>query len=265
MQHRRLFGKVASPWPVFFARKSYMNALCSYELRSLWCRAATVNFKETMMKNILFVSSSPRGRESYSNRVARRIVDDLIVRHPDARVIVRDVARQPLPHIGAAFATGRVLPGEKRSALEQQALALSETLVDELLAADIVVVAVPMHNFGIPSSLKAWIDHIVRPGRTFSYSEKGAQGLVTGKKVVLVFARGGVYSDGPMQGFDFQEPYVRAVLGMIGATDVDVVRVEGVALGNETARQALRSAEAQADAIVRRITAPVADDVRVVA
>jgi FMN-dependent NADH-azoreductase len=218
-----------------------------------------------MMKNILFVPSSPRGWESYSHRVARRIVDDLIVRHPDARVIVRDVAKQPLPHIGAAFAAGRALPGEKRTALEQQALALSDALVDELLAADIVVVTVPMHNFGIPSSLKAWIDHIVRPGRTFSYSKKGAQGLVTGKKVVLVFARGGVYSDGPMRGFDFQEPYVRAVLGFIGVTDIDIVRVEGVAFGDEAARQALRSAEADADAIVGRISAPVTDDVRAVA
>jgi FMN-dependent NADH-azoreductase len=218
-----------------------------------------------MMKDILFVPSSPRGWESYSHRVARRIVDDLIVRHPDARVVVRDVAKQPLPHVGAAFAAGRALPGEKRTAAEQQALALSDALVDELFAADIVVIAAPMHNFGVPSSLKAWIDHIVRPGRTFSYSEKGPQGLVTGKRAVLVFARGGVYSDGPMQGFDFQEHYLRSVLGFIGITDVDVVRVEGVAFGDEAAGQALRSAEAEADAIVRRIAAPVAEDVRAVA
>src|SRR6266403_4012181 len=91
--------------------------------------------KERTMKNILFVTSSPRGRESYSHRVARRIVDDLIVRDPDARVVVRDVAKQPLPHIGVAFAAGRALPGEKRTALEQQAVALSDALVDELLAA----------------------------------------------------------------------------------------------------------------------------------
>jgi len=217
------------------------------------------------MMNILFVSSSPRGGESYSNRVARRIVDDLIARNRGAHVVARDVARQPLPHIGAAFASGRMVAAEKRSDADWQALALSDALVDELFAADVIVIAAPMHNFGLPSSLKAWIDHIVRPGRTIAYSGKGAQGLVTGKKAVLVFARGGVYSEGPMQAFDFQEPYLRAALGFIGITDVEVVRVEGVALGEEAVSQALRSAEAQADAIVRTIVVQVADDVRAAA
>ena len=215
--------------------------------------------------NILFVPSSPRGGESYSHRVARRIVDDLIARNPGARVVVRDVARQPLPHIGAAFASGRMVPAEKRSDADWQALALSDALVDELFAADVIVIAAPMLNFGVPSSLKAWIDHIVRPGRAFTYSDKGPQGLVTGKKAVFVFARGGVYSEGPMQALDFQEPYLRAVLGFIGITDVEVVRVEGVAFGEEAVNQALRSAEVRANAIVRRIVARIADDVRAAA
>ena len=215
--------------------------------------------------NILLVSSSPRGGESYSHRVARRIVDDLVDGNPGARVVVRDVARQPLPHITETFGTARVAPVEKRSDADRQALLLSDALVDELLAADVIVIAAPMHNFGLPSSLKAWIDHIVRPGRTFSYSEKGPQGLVTGKKAVFVFARGGLYSDGPMQAFDFQEPYLRAALGFVGITDVEVVRVEGVAFGEEAVSQALRSAEAQADAIVRKIGEQVADSVRVAA
>ena len=215
--------------------------------------------------NILFVSSSPRGGESYSYRVARRIVDDLIARNPGARVVVRDVARQPLPHIVSAFASGRTVPAEKRSDADWQALALSDALVDELFAADVIVIAAPMHNFGVPSSLKAWIDHIARPGRAFTYSDKGPQGLVTGKKAVFVFARGGVYSEGPMQAFDFQEPYLRAVLGLIGITDVEIVRVEGVAFGEEAINQALRSAEARADAIVRGIVARIADDVRAAA
>lgn len=215
--------------------------------------------------NILFVPSSPRGGESYSHRVARRIVDDLVARNPGARVVVRDVARQPLPHIGAAFASGRMVPAEKRSDADWQALALSDALVDELFAADVIVIAAPMLNFGVPSSLKAWIDHIVRPGRAFTYSDKGPQGLVTGKKAVFVFARGGVYSEGPMQALDFQEPYLRAVLGFIGITDVEVVRVEGVAFGEDAVNQALRSAEVRANAIVRRIVARIADDVRAAA
>ena len=215
--------------------------------------------------NILFVPSSPRGGESYSHRVARRIVDDLVARSPGARVVVRDVARQPLPQIDAAFASGRMVPAEKRSDANWQALALSDALVDEVFAADVIVIAAPMHNFGVPSSLKAWIDHIVRPGRAFTYSDKGPQGLVTGKKAVFVFARGGVYSEAPMQALDFQEPYLRAVLGFIGITDVEVVRVEGVAFGEEAVNQALRSAEVRADAIGRRIVARTADDVRAAA
>ena len=210
--------------------------------------------------DILFVSSSPRGGESYSHRIARRVVSDLVASNPGARVVVRDVAKQPLPHIDAAFGAGRIVPAEKRSEADWQALALSDALVDQLLAADVIVVAAPMHNFGLPSSLKAWIDHIVRPGRTFSYSEMGPQGLATGKKAVVVLARGGVYSEGPMQAFDFQEPYLRAVLGFIGITDVDVVRVEGVAYGEEAASQALRSAEVRADVIARRIAGQFADD-----
>ncbi|HEX8013215.1 MAG TPA: FMN-dependent NADH-azoreductase [Casimicrobiaceae bacterium] len=217
------------------------------------------------MKNILFVPSSPRGWESYSHRVARGVVDDLLSRHPEARVVVRDVARQPLPHVGAAFAAGRAVPAEKRSDADRRALALSDALVDELFAADVIVIAAPMHNFSVPSSLKAWIDHIVRPGRTFAYSEKGPQGLVTGKKAVLVLAWGGVYSEGPLQAADFQEPYLRAGLGFIGITDVEVVRVEGLAFGEEAITQALRSAKAQAGAIVARIGGPIAEGVRAAA
>ena len=145
------------------------------------------------MKNILFVLSSPRGWKSYSHQFAGHIVDDLKARHPGAKVVVRDVAKEPLPHVDGAFATGRVQPPEKRSPAEAKALALSDALVDELAAADVVVFAVPMHNFGLPSSLKAWIDHVVRPGRTFSYSEKGPEGLLKGKKAVVVVARGGVF------------------------------------------------------------------------
>jgi len=203
------------------------------------------------MNSILFVSSSPRGAESYSHQIARRIVDDIKAGHSAAKVVVRDVAKDPLPHVGEAFVTGRLLPPEKRGPSEAKALAVSDALVDELSAADVIVLAVPMHNFGLPSSLKAWIDHIVRPGRTFSYSEKGPQGLLKGKKAIVVVSRGGVYSDGPMKKFDFQESYLRSVLGFIGITDVQVVRVEGVAMGEDAVKGAIASAKAQSEEGVR--------------
>ena len=209
------------------------------------------------MKNILLVLGSPRDRASYSHQIGRRIVDDLKSRYPGAKVVVRNLAKEPLPDVTEGFVTGRVLGKEQRSATEAKALALSDVLTGELLAADVVVLATPMHNFGVSASVKAWIDHIVRPGVTFSYSDKGPTGLATGKKVILVLARGGIYSEGPMQQYDFQEPYLRAVLGFIGMTDVEVVRIEGVALGEDALRNAVTSAKAKADEIVR-LTAPEA-------
>lgn len=217
------------------------------------------------MQKILFVTSSPRGWQSYSHQVAQRIVDELKIRDAGAQVVVRDVARQPVPQASAAFVDNRALPRGQQDEPARRALALSDVLVDELLAADVIVIGAPMHNFGVPSSLKAWIDQVVRPGLTFSYSEKGPQGLVEGKQVVLVLASGGVYSSGPMQRFDFQEPYLRAVLGFIGMTDVEVVRVEGVGGGDDAVRSALDAASAEADAVVRRIGERRAEDTVAVA
>jgi FMN-dependent NADH-azoreductase len=205
------------------------------------------------MKNILLILGSPRDRASYSHQIGRRIVDDLKSRYPSAKVVVRNLAKEALPDVDEGFVTGRVLAPHQRSAAETEALALSDVLVAELMAADVIVLATPMHNFGISASVKRWIDQIVRPGVTFSYSDKGSLGLVQGKKLILVLARGGVYSEGPMKPYDFQEPYLRTVLGFIGMTDVEVVRIEGVAMGDDAVRNAVTLAKAQADAVVRVI------------
>jgi len=205
------------------------------------------------MKNVLLVLSSPRGEHSYSHRFAREIVGGLTVQHPEATVAVRDLAKEPLPHVGEAFVGGMFSPPESRTAAQAQAIALSDLLIDELFAADVLVIAVPMHNFGPPSSLKAWIDHIARAGRTFAYSENGPQGLVKGKKAILVVARGGVYSDGPMKTLDFQESYVRSVLGFLGIVDVRVVRLEGVAMGEDALKRAITSAKEQVDTVARAL------------
>jgi FMN-dependent NADH-azoreductase len=205
------------------------------------------------MKNILLILGSPRDRASYSHQIGRRIVDDLKSRYPSAKVVVRNLAKEALPDVGEGFVTGRVLAPDKRSTAETEALALSDVMVAELMATDVLVLATPMHNFGISASVKKWIDQIVRPGVTFSYSDKGPLGLVQGKKVILVLARGGVYSEGPMKPYDFQEPYLRTVLGFIGMTDVEVIRIEGVAMGDDAVRSAVTSAKAQADAVVRVI------------
>jgi FMN-dependent NADH-azoreductase len=203
------------------------------------------------MKNILLVLSSPRGRQSYSHQFAGDIVDDLKLRHPAATVVVRDLATEPLPHVGEAFVGGLFSRPEQRTPDQATAMARSDRLIDELFATDVVVIAAPMHNFGPPSTLKAWFDHIVRAGRTFAYTDKGPEGLLKGKKAIVVLARGGVYSHGPAKARDFQEPYVRSMLDFIGITDVHVVRVEGVAMGEDAVKRAMASAREQADTVAR--------------
>ncbi len=205
------------------------------------------------MKNILLIESSPRGSDSYSHQAARSLVNELQQQHPGAPLVVRDLAQNPPPHVGRAFVSGLQVPPEQRAPEQATALALSDALIDELFAADTIVVAVSMHNFGVPSTLKAWIDHISRAGRTFSYGPNGPQGLLKGKRVILVLASGGVYSDGPMKAFDFAGSYLQAVFRFLGITDISAVHVEGVAMSaigpekalaaaNERARQILTAA-----------------------
>jgi FMN-dependent NADH-azoreductase len=201
------------------------------------------------MNNVLLVSSSPRGAQSYSQKVARQVVDDIAAVEPSTRVVVRDLARDPLPHLGEAFVAGMARPANERTVEEAEALDRSDRLIDELAAADVVVIAAPMYNFGIPSGLKAWIDHVARAGRTFRYGATGPEGLLKGKRAVLVVSRGGVYTKGPMLKMEFQESYLRGVLGFLGITDVETIRVEGVAMGEAAARDSFERATAQASAL----------------
>ena len=202
------------------------------------------------MKNILLIQSSPRGNASLSQKVAQAVVNDLRSGHSHIKVVVRDLAQNPPPHVGLDFIAGGFAPPEKRTPEQAKAIAVSDTLIDELFGADVIVIAAPMHNFGLPSTLKAWIDHIVRAGRTFSYGANGPEGLVKGKRAILVLARGGVYSNGPAKSFDFQEPYLRTVLGFIGVTDVSVVHVEGVANSAIGPEKAVAAATAQSKQIL---------------
>lgn len=193
------------------------------------------------MTNILLLLSSPRGAASLSTRIAT-VLADRFAAAPDSNVQVHDLAAEALPHIDLDYADGRMLPPDQRSDGQAQAVARAEALLDELNAADVVVIASSMINFGPSSILKAWLDHIVWPGRTVAYSETGPKGLLTGKKVYLVVASGGIYSVGPAASHDFQTPYLKLVLGFIGLTDVEVIRVEGHAYGPEAAEKAISEA-----------------------
>jgi FMN-dependent NADH-azoreductase len=204
------------------------------------------------MKNILLIQSSPSGSKSYSQRVADSIVNEIKDRYPRTKITFRHLAQDPLPHVGPAFVSALSAKPEELTAAQSEALALSDALIGELVTADVIVLAVPMHNFGIPSTLKAWIDHVVRAGRTFTYSEGGPEGLLKDKRLILVLASGGVYSNGPAKQLDFQEPYLRAVLGFIGLTDIEVVRVEGVAISTIGAEKAVATATAHSREILAR-------------
>jgi len=206
--------------------------------------------------NILHVSSSSRGSASYSNRVAQNVLDELRARNPDATVTVRDLAHYPLPHIGDEFVAATRSPAGPQTDEQRALLAQSDVLVDELLAADVIVIGAPMINFTIPSNLKTWIDYVARAGRTFSYSEKGPQGLVTGKQAIVVAARGGIYANG--NALDFQLPYLKGVLGFLGMTDVTVLEVEGTAYGPEAAEKAVAAATAKLHARCEQQEAAVA-------
>ncbi len=194
------------------------------------------------MSNILLVTSSPRGESSLSSRVAHELVGRLRADDPAASFVHRDLNTDPLPHIGEAFAAGSRKPEAERSGAEASAVDVSDAAVDELLAADTVVIATGLINFGISSTLKSWIDNVLRAGRTFRYTESGPQGLARGKKAYLVVASGGVYSEGPAARLNHADPYLRTVLGFIGITDVEVIRVEGVALGPDAAERAVEKA-----------------------
>lgn len=191
-----------------------------------------------MPTNVLYVSSSPRNG-SYSTSVAERVIAEIRQADPDANVITRDLARTPLPHIDADFVQATRTAEGPQGDLQRAAAARSDALIDEVFAADVIVIAAPMYNFSIPSTLKAWIDHIARPGRTFSYSEKGPEGLVKGKRVIIVNAKGGIYSSGPAQALEHQSTYLRGVLGFLGMTDIESIDIEGVGYGPEATEKAV--------------------------
>ena len=178
--------------------------------------------------NILNLISSPRGTESFSIKLGNAVVEKLQQAYPGSTVKTKDLTQKPFPHLEEVHLQSFFTPAESRSPELIEAVKHSDVAIAELRAADIIVIGVPIYNFNIPSTLKSWIDHIARAGETFSYSEKGPEGLVKNKKVYLAIASGAVFSEGPYKAYDFSEPYLRGVLGFLGMTDVTTFRAEGV-------------------------------------
>jgi FMN-dependent NADH-azoreductase len=202
------------------------------------------------MSNLLLITSSLFGDQSKSGQMAREFVDAWRRTHPGTTVVVRDLTPESMPHLTLDALGALTTPAEQRSAGQQASVAFGDRLIAELEAADTVVLAVPMYNFSVPSTLKAWIDHVARAGRTFRYTASGPEGLLTGKTVFVVTGRGGVYTgDSPAKVLDFQEPYLRAVLRFLGLDDVTFIHVEGLKIGPEAAEQGLARARATIAAV----------------
>lgn len=199
-----------------------------------------------MSHSILHIDSSPLGDHSVSRKLTAKVLAELKVNHPDTKIVTRDLGTSPLPHLSGITVSAFFTPPEQRNELLNEALKLSDEVIDELFAADVIVIGAPMWNFGIPSSLKAWVDHIARAGRTFKYGATGPESLLPlGKKVIIASSRGGIYTSGPMQVMDHQETYLKSILGFIGLHDVSIIRAEGVAMGEEAVKAAMHLADNQ--------------------
>lgn len=193
------------------------------------------------MAHILSVQSSARNEGSQSRALSAELIDAL-GGTSEHTIVVRDLA-EPIPQLDEKWLGANWTPAEERSDEQARALALSDTLISELEAADTIVIGVPLYNFSVPAALKAWIDQVARAGRTFRYSENGPQGLLEGKRAFVVVASGGVPVDSPV---DFATPYVRQVLGFIGITDVTVIAADRLVQNADGSLAAARAAIAEA-------------------
>ncbi|HET9427532.1 MAG TPA: FMN-dependent NADH-azoreductase [Allosphingosinicella sp.] len=195
------------------------------------------------MRNVLFISSSAQAEGSVSGRLAREFEAQLSEAFPGIEIVRRDVGADPLPHLTAE--TVAAIRGTPETPAEQASRALSDALIAEMQAADLIVIGSPMYNFGMSSTLKTWFDHVLRAGVTFRYTEAGPEGLLKGTRAIVIESRAGLYSEGPAAAMDSQEPHIRTLLGFMGIDDVAWVRAEKLAFGPDAARESIDSAIAQ--------------------
>src|SRR3984893_14143467 len=182
------------------------------------------------MSTLLKLDSSPMGQGSISRKLTSKFAETWLKSHPGGKVIERDLTTLNLPVLDASWVGAAYTPESARTAAQTNALAASDSLINDLEQADEYVFGVPMHNFSIPSTLKLWIDQVVRAGKTFAYTSSGPAGLLTGKKATLLIASGGTYDPGTARAsLNFVTPYLRAVFGLIGITDVTIIAAEGTA------------------------------------
>jgi FMN-dependent NADH-azoreductase len=193
------------------------------------------------MKTLLQLKTSIFSNGGESSRLADAFVETRKIIEPGLRVVTRDLAKDPVPHLTGEGFQGFLAKPDARTPEQAKVVALSDDLIDELRRADTIVLGLPMYNFGVPSALKAYFDHVGRAGVTFKYTEKGPVGLLTGKKAYIIATRGGVYAGGHL---DTQTAYVRDFLAFIGITDVEFIYAEGLAMGDASKTASLQKARA---------------------
>lgn len=198
------------------------------------------------MKNILVITASIFGQDGQSSQLVTRTLDKLTRQHPEARVEIRDLAKEPVPHLDAERFGAFLSAQDDPTAEQAEVLAYSDELIAEFKQADAVLLGVPMYNFGVPSVLKAYFDHIARAGVTFRYTENGPEGLLDDKPVYVLAARGGIYAGTPN---DSQTPFLRSFLGFLGLKSVEFVYAEGLNMGDDSKAQALDKADNHIEAL----------------
>ncbi|MEA5581165.1 FMN-dependent NADH-azoreductase [Nodularia harveyana UHCC-0300] len=205
------------------------------------------------MTNLLHIDASPRGERSISRGLSSEFVTSWKNTHPGVNVNYRDLGRNPVPHVDESWIAAAFTPPDTRTPEMNAAIKLSDELVDEFLAADYYVFGVPMYNLSIPSTFKAYIDQIVRVGRTFAMAENGYKGLVdSSKKVLIITSRGGTFPPGtPAEAYDQQVPYLRTILGFVGLTDVTFIHADSLNMGDQPRQNSLAAAK---DAIAQIVS-----------
>lgn len=206
------------------------------------------------MIRILYVKSSLFAEQSASSQLGDEFVNELLHRNPDGTLTTLDLGLTPLPHLAAEEFSSWIAPTQDRTESQQSLASRSDALIDQLLAHDVLVMAVPMYNLGIPSTLKAWIDRVARAGKTFRYSANGPKGLIRGVKAFLVFSRGGIYRDTPL---DTQTSYLKDALGLMGIIDVETIYAEGLNMDDDARAAGYRRARGEMRHILLNLTLEV--------
>jgi FMN-dependent NADH-azoreductase len=197
------------------------------------------------MTHILHIDASPRGDRSVSRTLSKEFISGWKDAHPNDTITYRDLGHYPVPFVSEDWIAAAYSSPEQHTPEQATAIQISNKLIDEFVAADRYVFDIPMYNFSVPANFKAYLDQIVRVGRTFSVDETGYKGLIPNKKMIIITARGGAYAEGtPTHAYDLQTPYLRLIFGFIGITDIEFIHAEGLNVSDEARSLAIANAQA---------------------